>query len=72
MKTQTSEANLGNLNFSNPLTGEQTDPKIFMINFDIWKMSKLEFVCKSYGYFTNGLRIRGQNGLKVGKICGGG
>ena len=38
----------------------------------IYGTSKLEFVCESYGCFTNGLRIRGQNGPEVGKICGGG
>jgi hypothetical protein len=38
----------------------------------IYGTSKLEFVCESYGCFTNGLRIRGQNGPEVGKICDGG
>jgi len=35
-------------------------------------MLKSELVCESYGYFTNGLRIRGQNSPKVEKICSGG
>ena len=38
----------------------------------IYGTSKLEFVCESYGCFTNGLRNRGQNGPEVGKICDGG
>ena len=33
---------------------------------------KSEFICESYGCFNNGLRIRGQNGLKVGKKFGSG
>ena len=38
----------------------------------IYETLKSEFVCEGYGYFTNRLRIRGQNGPKVGKFCGGG
>ena len=37
----------------------------------IYGMLKSEFVCENYGYFTNGLQIREQNGPKVKKICGG-
>ena len=57
-----------------PTVGEDRRiQKLFLIDsILIYRMSKLEFVCESYGCFTNGLRIRGQNGPEVGKICGGG
>ena len=44
----------------------------FFLSILIYGTLKSEFVCESYGCFTNGLRIRGQNGPKVGKICGDG
>ena len=53
--------------------GDRQIQKLFLIDLIlIYRMSKLEFVCESYGCFTNGLRIRGQNGPEVGKICDGG
>ena len=51
--------------------GDRQIQKKFRIDFDIWNV-KSEFVCESCGCFTNGLRIRGQNGPEVGKICGSG
>ena len=53
--------------------GDRQIQKLFLIDsILIYGTSKLEFVCESYGCFTNGLRIRGQNGPEVGKICDGG
>ena len=69
VKTQTSEANLRNLKFLNLSRGVQTD---LFLSILIYGTLKLEFVYESYDYFTNGLQIRGQNGLEVGKIYGDG
>ena len=46
--------------------------KILFWSILIYETSKSEFVCESYGCFTNGLQIRGQNGPEVGKIYGDG
>jgi len=41
--------------------------KLFFWPILIYGTMKSVFVCESYGCFTNGLRIRWQNGPKVGK-----
>ena len=55
-----------------PAVGGIDRSKIFFWSILIYGTSKLEFVCESYGCFTNGLWIRGQNGPKVGKSCSDG
>jgi len=71
-KLKFSEANLGILYFSNPpMAGIDRSRKKFW-SILIYGTLKSEFVCESYDCFTNGFRIRGENGAEVGKICGGG
>ena len=72
VKTETSEMNLGIQKLSNPHTAGIDRSKNLFCSILIYGTSKSEFVCESYGCFTNGLRIRGQNGPEVGKFCGGG
>jgi len=72
VKTQTLEANLEILKFTNPPIAGIDRSKIFFLSILVYETLKSEFVCKSYGCLTNGLSIRGQNGPKVRKICGGG
>ena len=62
----------GDSKLSNPPLAEIYRSKNLFRSILIYGTSKSEFVCESYGCFTNGLRIRGQNGPEVGKICGGG
>ena len=72
VKTQTLEMNFEVLKFLNPpMEGTDRSKKNFGSIF-IYGTLKSEFVCESYGYFTNGLQIRRQNSPKVGKICGSG
>jgi len=71
-KTQNSWANLEIIKFSNPPMARTDWSEIIFWLILIYGTLKSEFVCESYGCFMNGLRIRGQNCPKVGKICGGG
>ena len=71
VKNQTLEANLGFLKLLNPPLAGTDRSKFFFWLILIYGTSKLEFVYESYGCFTNGHRIRGQNGPEVGKICAG-
>jgi len=70
-KNQTSGANLGFLKLLNLQRAGTDRSKIFFRSILIYGTSKSEFVYESYGCFTNGHRIRGQNGPEVGKICSG-
>jgi len=69
VKTQTSEANLELPKFSNPPVVGTGRSKFFFSSILIYGTLKSEFVRECYGYFTNGLRIREQNGPKVGKFA---
>jgi len=58
------------LEFSNPPMAETDRSEIFLLILTYGTL-KSEFVCESYGSFTNRLRIRGQNGPKVENFyCG--
>jgi len=72
VKTQILEVNLEVLKFSNPPMEGIDRSKKFFWSILIYGTLNSEFVCESYGYFTIGLWIIGQNGPKVEKICGGG
>ena len=72
LKTQRSEANLEILKFSNARKAWRDRSEVFFWSILLYGTLKSEFVCESYGCFTNGLQISGQNGPKVGNICGGG
>ena len=55
-----------------PAHGGDRQIQKFGLSILIYGTSKSEFVCECYVCFTNGHRIRRQNGPEVGKICGGG
>lgn len=63
---------MGILISPNPAKRGRTDPKRRFDAKNSMTFLKTEFVRESYARFEKRLRIRGQNGKKVGKICDGG